>query len=390
MKVVFFSNYLNHHQLAFCQAMDRLTDHQFIFVAFTRTPQFRINLGYQEMNDAFSFVLKAYESTERRSQVLDLALNCDLLIAGTAPEGIVQERIKRNLPVFRISERLYRNTELQAFSPRGMLRQFKNHTRFLNKKVYMLCASAYTSLDFLLSGAYIGKAYKWGYFPESKEYDPDELWREKLRQHIIWVGRFIELKHPEMALMVAERLKKEGIPFTMELVGSGKMENDLKQMIEEKNLKDVVCLSGNMSPKDVRLRMEKAGIFMFTSDFREGWGAVLNEAMNSGCAVIASHAIGSVPYLISDGKNGYVYENGETDELYAYTQRLLMHPEESERLGKAAYQTISKQWNAEIAAERILALSKDLSPKRMSHLFSEGPCSRAKAIGNRWYKRQNK
>ncbi len=44
-----------------------------------------------------------------------------------------------------------------------------NHSRYRNKNVYMLCASAYTSADFSLVGAYRNKSYKWGYFPEVKE-----------------------------------------------------------------------------------------------------------------------------------------------------------------------------------------------------------------------------
>ena len=80
-------------------------------------------------------------------------------------------------------------------------------------------------------------------------------------------------------------------------------------MIREKKLEDCVHMLGAMSPDEVRKHMEQANIFLFTSDRNEGWGAVLNEAMNSGCAVVASHAIGSVPYLIKNGNNGYIYEN---------------------------------------------------------------------------------
>ena len=37
---------------------------------------------------------------------------------------------------------------------------------------------------------------------------------------------------------------------------------------------------------------------------QEGWGAVVNEAMNSGCAVVADHMIGAAPWLIRQGENG--------------------------------------------------------------------------------------
>ena len=53
--------------------------------------------------------------------------------------------------------------------------------------------------------------------------------------------------------------------------------------------------------------MERADIYLATSDRQEGWGAVINEAMNSGCAVVADHMMGAVPYLISHEENGMIY-----------------------------------------------------------------------------------
>ena len=61
--------------------------------------------------------------------------------------------------------------------------------------------------------------------------------------------------------------------------------------------------------------MEKSSIYLFTSNFDEGWGAVLNESMNSACAVISSHAAGATPFLISHNINGLLYTSGDVDEL---------------------------------------------------------------------------
>ena len=76
----------------------------------------------------------------------------------------------------------------------------------------------------------------------------------------------------------------------------GEMEEQLHNMIRDKSLEDCVEMPGAMKASEVRSYMEKADIYLFTSDFNEGWGAVLNESMNSGCAVVASHAIGSVRF----------------------------------------------------------------------------------------------
>ena len=99
--------------------------------------------------------------------------------------------------------------------------------------------------------------------------------------------------------------------------------------------------------------------------------------MNSACAVVASNEIGSVPYLIQDGENGLVYASGNVDELYQKVQSLLDRPEWMENLGRAAYQTMITQWNAETAAERLVALTKRLLNGDTNSPFADGPCSQA-------------
>lgn len=384
MKIALFSNYLNHHQLPFCQTMDILTNHQFVFVAFMPTPQFRIQLGYEEMNSEYPFVLRAYENKLNYINALKIANEYDLLIIGSAPESIIQQRIKKNLITFRYSERLFKTGLWKMFSPRGIANRIKNYKIYTDKNIYMLCASAYTSFDCMLIGSYIRKVYKWGYFPQYIQYDIDELWKKKKRRSILWVGRLINHKHPEYLINIAEKLKKSGYDFCIDIIGNGDKKEELKTSINEKRLEDYIHILGNMTPNDVRVHMEKAEIFLFTSDFNEGWGTVLNEAMNSGCAVVASHAIGSVPYLLKHGTNGLIYKNGNVEELYALTKKLLDNPDYSKEIGVAAYHTIAQEWNAEVAAERLLLLYQDLLEKRKSNRYKEGPCSKAQIITNWW------
>ena len=114
---------------------------------------------------------------------------------------------------------------------------------------------------------------------------------------------------------------------------------------------------------------------------------MLNEAMNSACAIVASHAIGSVPFLLEDGKNGYIYRNGDMNSLYDRTVRLIESPELREALGKAAYQTLSDEWNADTAAKRLLELSDALLQGKDGVLYESGPCSKARIIRNNWFNR---
>ena len=115
---------------------------------------------------------------------------------------------------------------------------------------------------------------------------------------------------------------------------------------------------------------------------------MLNEAMNSGCAVVASDAAGATPYLVNDGVNGSVYHSGNIQELYEKVRRLLENTTMQYSFGKAAYLTITELWNAEVAAKRFLQLSQALlNGTDTSGLFANGPCSPAKPLREDWYQR---
>lgn len=389
MKVAFYSNFLNHHQLPVCLAMDRLTEGQFTFVATEPVPQERLSMGYRDMNKAYPFVLTTYDDPEKERAARELAVGCDVMIIGSAPEVYIDLRMKQGGLTFRYFERLYKTGIRYAFRPRNVVSKLIHHTRYMLKPLYMLCASAYTAFDYALTGSYIGKTYKWGYFPEVKKQDMDALFARKKtnkRPLILWVARLIPLKHPEVMIDLAQRLREQGKEFDISLIGNGEMEDMISGWIREHNLEKCVHMLGAMSPEAVREHMEQADIFVFSSDFNECWGAVLNESMNSGCAVVASHAIGSVPYLIQDGENGLIYRSGDVDMLAERIICLLNHPEIQAKLGRAAYDTISGQWNAETAAKRLCELSACiLAGEKYPMLFENGPCSPAELIDDNWY-----
>ena len=386
MKVVFVSNYYNHHQAAVSQALYTLTDGQYTFVQTEEMEAERKNMGW-DSSQSPSFVKCSYSDKEARQECLRLIKEADLVIAGGSPtvESLIQGRIKSGKLLFRYSERVYKNEHAVR---QRWLRGIKYHLcNFPYKNVYLLCASAYAAADYAKTRNFVGKAYKWGYFPEMLTYgNMDALLQKKTPASILWVARMIDWKHPEVCLAVAKKLQEDGYAFSMDLIGSGVLADEMQKQIEADGLADCVHLLGSMKPEEVRAHMEGARIFLFTSDFNEGWGAVLNESMNSGCAVVASHAIGASPYLLQNGKNGLLYKDGDTDDLYRQVKYLLDHPEKQTEFGKNAYETLAQTWNARTAAERVLALAQCiLSGDKNPELYESGPCSRAEVLENNWY-----
>lgn len=358
MKIAFVSNYINHHQIPFCNEMDRLTEGNFTFVQTEPMEAERVRMGWHEQERPV-YVRCWYEEEVFCRELL---MDCDVvLFGGTDDESFIQERLKSGKLIIRMSERLYKMGQWKAISPRGLRKKYLDHTRYRNAPVYLLCSGAYVPSDFRIVRAYSGKMYCWGYFPETKRYDRSELmgqkgWAAEKVPRFLWAGRMIGWKHPELALETAKYLKSRKIPFHMDVIGDGELKNKMETVWRSYGLESCVSLLGALPPEQVRGYMERADVFLFTSDRQEGWGAVANEAMNSGCALVADHMIGAVPYLVEPGGNGFIYQDGNCQELFSLAERLAVDEQMCRSIGEKAYSTIAGVWNAENAAARLLEL----------------------------------
>ena len=375
MKITFVSNYLNHHQLPFCLELHNKDNVEFKFIATEKISQERINLGYEDMNLTYEFVIRAYENEESEKMAIDVSNNSDLVIIGSAPDKFIKDRLKENKITFRYSERIFKKGTYRVIRPRVMANLLKNHTAYKNNELYMLCASAYTAKDFKLVGAYRNKCYKWGYFPKVYYYDIEDLISKKRKEkiNILWCGRFIKWKRPQSVIKVAKYLKKKKYNFQIVMIGEGELKNSISELIEKNKLQEHIKIVGAVASDKVRKYMDEANIFLFTSNKQEGWGAVLNESMNSACAVIANKRIGSVPYLVKDGENGLTYVNNR--QLLRKVELLLKNEMLREKIAKNAYLTISEEWNAKHATNNLIMLYNAIKNKQETKIMS-GPCSK--------------
>ena len=256
----------------------------------------------------------------------------------------------------------------------------------------MLCASGYTALDSHKIFAFRKKYFRWGHFIEVKHFESvDSLLEAKRLKHpqgvsILWAGRLIGLKHPDLVIEVADRLRQQGYKYEMNIIGTGELEEPLKNEVLQKNLSESVHFLGSMKPTEVRSYMERSDIYLFTSDFNEGWGAVLGEAMASGCAVVTSHGIGATPFLAQHKENALVYETGNVDSLYRNVKRLMDSEALRTRLSRNAIETMQNLWNANVGAERFYNVVRALINEEPVSEYENGPMSRAVLLKNNWFK----
>lgn len=380
MVITFVSNYINHHQLPFCRAMSSFGEEaEFYFVQVMPMEEKRKSMGWAVDEGSIPYLVLYYEEPERAKKLI---LESDVVLFGWT-EGRIsdleQERLSSGKLAFRVSERIYREGRWKFISPRGLAAKYKEHIRYRNKPVYLLCTGAYVASDFSLIKSYPGKMLKWGYFPDAssdiaeKSYDAEPV-------NICWAGRLIELKHPEYAVRLAGRLKSLGIDCSMKIVGDGPLKQKLEEMVKDMGLEDTVELTGGKRPDEVLQYMAEAQVFLFTSNYLEGWGAVVNEAMQKGCALVASSEAGAVPFLIENGRNGRIYENGDYDNFEKAALSLVRDRKSIKVMGQRAAETINETWNADVAARELVRFCREYVAGETPTPAEKGPMSRAEVI----------
>ena len=148
------------------------------------------------------------------------------------------------------------------------------------------------------------------------------------RSVALFVGRFVVEKNLPLLLEAMQRVSPQRRPFLL-LAGAGPLEGDVRAQIDALGLQDDVRLLGERS--DARRLMATADFLVLPSR-EEGLSNVLLEAMETGCAVLASDAGGN-PEIVSDLRTGLVFRSGDADGL---AQRLRQLGEDAQLRGRLA------------------------------------------------------
>ena len=385
MKIVFITNMMNHHQKPVADYLYQKFGDNYHFVTTMPIPKKLLNVGYKN-NDDCPYIIPLYEE-KNKMLVEQMVVDADVVIMGGIHiETLIDLRVKTGRLLLFYSERWHKRRRSYLALPLRYLNGYVYHrfTRFNHLNTYLLCASSFVPNDCRWAFAFKGKTYKWGYFPPFKEIDMDSVLKKRAENdfvELLYVARSLKWKHPELAIKAVQNLYKQGNKVRLTMIGGPFDGNKQSEKVfeyckqQEKMTPDCLRVLGAVDNASVREIMLKSDVFVFTSDRNEGWGASLNEAMSSGCACIVSDAIGSSHFLIEDGVNGLLFKNKDVSSL---AEKILMtlNVDYRSKLSRNAYQTMLKEWQPNIAAERLVNLIQQLSEGKDT-IYKSGPCSKA-------------
>ena len=380
MKLVFFSNYLNHHQVLVADELYKRLGNEYCFVATLPVNKTELKGGADYSSRPYCIL--ASQSEESHQKAIELAKDAEVCVFGASSQEYAVERSRQmNCGLsFEYGERWLKRGWLNLLSP-TLRHWWKNYFLFYrHKPFYKLCCSGFVSQDDEKLRAYKNRHYKWGYFTlVDEDFEVEASSQDASTSEItplMWCGRFLKWKHPELPVLMAAKLKEKGFNFQLDFYGTGSEENKTKNLVDSLGLNDVIKFYGALPNEEILREMRKHRIFLFTSDKNEGWGAVANESMAKGCVLVASDAIGSSPYLIEEGFNGFMFKSCDVESLTEKVEWLLTHPTELAQMKRNAYVHMRDVWSPRKAAEALLRLIDDLTNGRDTSIV-EGPCSKA-------------
>ena len=132
---------------------------------------------------------------------------------------------------------------------------------------------------------------------------------------ILWVGRLVPEKQPDIWFEVLDRLAQEGYPVKGLVVGNGEYAATLSE------LPHVKCC-GWLSGITLAEAYASSDILLFPSAV-ETFGNVTSEAMASGCVCVVEELCGN--HLVTNNDNGYTCKAGDVEGFYQATKDLVVN-----------------------------------------------------------------
>lgn len=119
-----------------------------------------------------------------------------------------------------------------------------------------------------------------------------------------------------------QKIKKK---YSLTIVGNGDYYKTTKITVKKNNLNFIKILNFK-TQKQIKNIYKKSDVLILPSRF-EPWGLVINEAMNSGNAIICSDNVGSANDLVKNNVNGFIFKSESSNKLVGAIMKYIKQPD---------------------------------------------------------------
>ena len=193
------------------------------------------------------------------------------------------------------------------------------------------------------------------------EYSKYYSLKPQFENNILSVSSLIKSKGIDININAVYKLVKKYPDIKYYIIGSGEEENNLKKLVKDLNLEEVVFFMGSQSHKNVIEFMSNSNLFSLPS-WKEGFGIVYIEAMALGLPVIAVKGEG-IEDVIEDGKNGFLIEPKNVDCLVDALDFLISNKEQAAIMGENGKASVITNYTWNNTALNYINVYKELLEK---------------------------
>ncbi len=180
------------------------------------------------------------------------------------------------------------------------------------------------------------------------------------RPVVLFASKLIPRKHADDVIHAVARLRDEGVPLSLLIVGTGEMEGTLRSLVTTLQLSGHVIFGGFVNQAELPQVYSVADVFVLPAE-NEPWGLIVNEVMCAGVPVVVAAEVGCVPDLVHDGRNGLLMQAGDVASLVTALRRLVTNNTEREAMGCEGLALITA-WSYERCRLGVLAAAGQSAP----------------------------
>lgn len=177
---------------------------------------------------------------------------------------------------------------------------------------------------------------------------------------IIFCGRLIKLKGPDLAIKILNELINVRGIFKIEflIIGEGVLKQDLIDLIEKFNLKNHIKLLGKLNQEEIIEKMSISDVFLLPgiqeqhTNLAETQGLVIQEAQSMQLPVIVSD-VGGMKYGVLDNETGFVVGQNDIIGFSDKIEILYNNPNLKIKMGNNARDFVTRNYDNNVLGTKL-------------------------------------